>query len=386
MRASVKFVLLLVVCLVALPAIAGEGRRPIYQQSTTIINPGMYVVTRNITGLAGAPVIDIQAPDVEIDLNGMVLQGGDPTMPVIQAVGVENITIRNGTLFGGRDGIWINLGAGFGRKVIVEYVRILDPAQDGIHLDGMTDFALRRNNVVNAGQEGIEVDGSVVPNPVQGTIEDNQVEQCGGGIRVTNGSSVAILNNRLDRIAVVPPAAPPAQGAIVYDLSEGGLIANNTIEEVTQVNFQGGGNGIYLGDAVATKVYNNVVVRCENHGIWIAGFSDDNLILENVVRDSGWDGLRIEGSGNHVDRNLLNLNCGLGNGACWGLHFSNAFGGYGNTYGRNTARRNNGNPAICPTAPPPANPPTTDFCDEQPLGPPGYGNDSFFENYMPTFF
>jgi parallel beta-helix repeat protein len=203
----------------------------------------------------------------------------------------------------------------------------------------------------------------------QGTIEHNRLEAT-AGITVRFGSSVAIVDNRLEDTTIV--ALPPSMGAIVYDYSYGGLIASNTIETTI------GGSGIFLGDAKGNKLYDNVVREARMNGIDLAGMSDDNLVLENVVSGCANDGIRVEGSRNQVDRNVANLNCQSGTGQCWGLHLVRGWGGRDNTFGRNTARGNLGAAAVCLAAPP--YPATTDFCNEQP------GAGSFNDNYMPNFF
>ena len=79
------------------PAFAGEGRIPIWEP-TAITAAGKYIVTRNINGPPGVPVIDILASGVDIELNGQTLVGSGA--PVIRAVGHDTITIRNGSVFG----------------------------------------------------------------------------------------------------------------------------------------------------------------------------------------------------------------------------------------------------------------------------------------------
>lgn len=353
-----------------LPALAGEGRIPIYTWPTVISSPGMYIVTQNLNATgSGASVIIVQAPDVSIDLNGFVLETDGA--PVIQAIGVTNLTIRNGTLKRGTRGIDMSLGPGpTQHKVVIEHVNVIGAQGEGIFLVQVSDFAIRWCNLLKTGREGIWIDG-VGPAPqvvAQGTIEHNRLEST-AGITVRWGSSVAIVNNRLEDTTVV--AFPPSVGAIVYDYSYGGLVASNTVENIV------GGSGIFLGDAKGNKIYNNVVRESRRHGIHLAGMSDDNLVLENVVSGCGSDGVLVEGSRNQVDRNVMNLNC-QGGAPCWGLHLSAAWGGLDNTFGRNTARGNLGAAAACPAAPP--YPPTTDFCNEQP------GAGSFNDNYMPNFF
>ena len=354
----------------AAPAIAGEGRVPIYTWPTVINNPGRYIVTRNINASgSGMVVVTIQASDVDIDLNGFTLETDGA--PVIQALGGTNIAIRNGTLERGTRGIDVSVGAGGIRhKVVIEHVNIIGSQMEGIYLLQVSDFAIRWCNVLKTIREGIWIDGvGPAPQVVHGAIEHNRLENT-AGITVRWGSSVAITNNRLEKTNIV--AMPPSMGAIVYDYSNAGLIALNTIETVS------GGSGIFLGDAKGNKIHNNVVRETSQHGIDLAGMSDDNLVLENVVSSCRQDGIRVEGSRNHVERNVMNSNCLAGVGNCWGLHFAQAWGGVDNTFGRNTARGNGGIPPACPAVPPYLA--TTDFCNELP------GAGSFNDNYMPNFF
>ncbi|MBP7148045.1 MAG: right-handed parallel beta-helix repeat-containing protein [Acidobacteria bacterium] len=353
------------------PALASEGRMPIYAWPTVISNPGQYVVTRNLNASgSGTSVIIVQASDVDIDLNGFVLETDGA--PVIQAANVSNLAIRNGTIKRGVRGIAVmSQIAEIFHKVVVERVNVIETMGEGIFIHQVSDFAIRWCNILNTEREGIWVDGvGPAPTVVQGTIEHNRLEST-GGVTVRWGSSVGILNNRLEVTNVVAP--PPSMGAIVYDYSHAGLIASNTIQVVNS------GSGIFLGDANGNKVYNNVVREARMNGIHLAGMSDDNLVLENVVSGCGDDGIRVDGSRNHVDRNVTNSNCRNGTGQCWGLHFSMAWGGMDNTFGRNTARGNAGMPPACLLGPSPYVP-TPDFCDEQP------GTGSFNDNYMPNFF
>lgn len=357
---SLRILLTLVVAgVVCLPVVAGEGRIPIYQDPTVITAPGKYIVTRNINSVAGGPIIDIQVSGVDIDLNGMVLMGGPA--PVIHSLGNDNITIRNGTCMTGQEGIRIVGNETGNRKVVIEDVKVIDPEMVGIILEGITDFAIRRTNVIGAGREGIRVDAMIIMpdgGPAQGTLEDNQVENCHTGIYVLNGSSVGVINNRIERMTA-------GQG-IVMEPCAACLISNNTIRRT-------GTSGIHLMDSSGCKLYNNLVREAGTDdatgpvGIWLQGFSDDNLLLHNVVTQSFTDGVFVEGFRNHIEKNVMNRN-GVG-GSGHGLHLSSAIGGDDNTYGRNTARGNPGGPCGGPATP--------DFCDE------GVNNGSFNDNYMP---
>jgi parallel beta-helix repeat protein len=352
MTTSLSALLALTILLTAPPAVAAEGRIPAWQPVQ--IFPGMegkYIVTRDITANPGLPVIDILpgTVSVDIDLNGFTLYGLDTD--IIRAAQIDQLTIRNGTLlFGAGSGISVREA----RKVVVEDVKIQFMQNKGIDLIEVRTFALRRNIVTNVEQgEGIHIDGSSVdPNiPTSGTIEDNLLRECFRGMTVYFGSSVAILNNRIeasiaDGIFVSPGMAGALYGCIAC------LVNENTVQE-------SGANGMWLSHFENSKAYNNTVTFSGALGIFLDFLSDDNLILDNVASQNGNDGLLVQSNRNHIERNVMNTN-GLSGVASFGLLIN----GFDNVYRGNTARGNPGNPAVCATLG------TTDFCDN------GVGNTS----------
>jgi hypothetical protein len=360
--------LALVLALTALPALAAEGRIPIWQP--TQIAPGgegKYILTRDVVANAAQPVaIDILPGTVavDIDLNGFTIYG---IANAIQARGVDSLTVRNGTIMGSNaDGIH----AEECRKVVVEDVKIQFTEGYGLALLNVQNFAVRRNIVVHAGNEAIYVDGTWIDpfTVVEGTIEDNLMRECFRGVTLYYGSSVAIRNNRIeatwgDGIFISPGPNDVDTGCVAC------LIIENTIQEAQ-------GNGMWLSYFEGGKVHNNAVTRCGAEGIFIDFLSRDNLILDNVVTRSGSNGLIIQSDFNHVERNVLNENGWFGAG--WGLYFFQ--GAVGNTYRGNTAQGNAGPAAACPGFPA-----TFDFCDgsgganTSPFAAMGFGGD----NLMP---
>jgi parallel beta-helix repeat protein len=355
-RPQVRLLVALIVLGFAAPALAGEGRTPIWQ-TTPITASGKYIVTRDITGNPGIPVIDIQVTGVDIDFNGFTLTGNGAE--TIRSVGQSNIVIRNGSIVGSTAGIDIRLGSG----VVIEdvIITITSVTGRGIYLEEICNFALRRNSVAAREGDAILVDNR--PFGCNGTIENNLIVNGGRGIAVLRGKPVPILNNRIHDTSAT---------AIYVDVSESGLIQGNAISHAGLDT--GPHHGIHLSDSNGFEIRENTVMIAQEHGILIGGHN--NLVLDNVVNAASQDGIRIEGSRNQVERNTLNENNRLG--GAWGLHFVG--GGGDNTYGRNMARGNGGSAAMCPSAPPPAKPATTDFCDEQ------IGNSSFNDNFLPSLF
>jgi hypothetical protein len=364
--------LVLLLAMTATSALAAEGRTPVWQPITIMPGgEGRYILTRDISAPAGMPAIDILPGTiaVDVDLNGFTIYGSGG-MNVVQAVGVDSLTVRNGTIMGGGgDGI----SATECRKVVVEDVKVQFMDNHGIGLYNVANFAIRRN-IIHAAQhgDGIMADGTLV-DPVmyvEGTIEDNLVRECGGGISVYAGSSVAITNNRIeattsaDGIFISPGPQQDIPGCAAC------LIAENTIQEASA-------SGMWLSFLTGSKIHNNVVIYSGAEGIWLDVGSDTNLVLDNVVSFSGGNGLLVDSFLNHLERNLLNSN-GVAAGLGWGMYLR---GGGQNTYRGNTAQGNVGFPAACPGIPA-----TTDFCDTGPANvsplnqPPTLAGD----NLMPT--
>ncbi len=328
LRSFVRVSVVLIVPFLAGAVLAAEGRTPVFAPGTLLGVDGKYIVTRNLVAGAGS-VITIGAPNVDLDLNGFLLTGGGA--PVISVLGgVDHVTIRNGVLAGGTIGIEI---PGLTRKVDIEDVKIHDSGTQGIHLGSVEGAALRRNEITDTGSEGIAWDG---PGTVKhGTIEGNLLRRTSAGIAVTNCSSVAILNNRLEEPGVGAGGAFPGNG-IVLASCQASLVSENTIER-SRVD------GIFLLNAKGNKLFDNVVRAAGGNGIHIDGGSSDTLILNNVASGSGTgglatggDGLMVEGTQNLIERNELNSNAGVG------LRFCFAGFSCANTFGRNMARGNAG--------------------------------------------
>jgi parallel beta-helix repeat protein len=371
-RTPLKLLTALVVAFVALPAIAGEGRIPVYQP-TVIGNPGKYIVTRNITNV-GVPVIVIQATDVDLDINGWTLTEASGAAPVIEIVSdTVDVVIRNGFLVGGRESIERGAGAAqIGDRVVIEDVQCKDSSASAIHLWGIREVVIRRVNVVHPQGHGIWIERAGAGGFTNGMIEHCALRLDLGsqdGIHLESSSSFAVRHNRIE--------TPVNDGIHVVD-SYAALVGENTISDADV-------HGIHFESSLGGKIYNNVVSRGELFGVFIGGASGQILVLDNVVRQSGWAGAPAPGFGGghgYVIDGILNKlegNTAIENDACGFL-----FNGPDNTFGNNLARQND--PAgmgWCNPLPigPCAALPGPNYCDI--IGP-GSGNDSRGDNMSAT--
>lgn len=367
LRTSVKLAVLVVIGVMALPAIAGEGRFPIWQYPTIITAPGKYIVTRDISSLGGAmPIIDIQVANVDVDINGFVLDASGSPAPAINiADDIVDVVLHNGMLVGGTESILRGTTAGtIGQRVVIEDIQSRDATNVGIRLWSIREVVIRRVNIIDPATHGIWLDRTGGGGFTNGTIEHCAIRLPGNdGIHVDNGSALSIRHNRIE--------VPSLHGIHVLN-SYACLIGENTISDAD-------GNGIFVEGSHGIKVYNNVVSRGETNGILVDAQSGDNFLLDNLVRQSGWGGFPGPGSGggsgividgfrNHLEANTVNESdaCGL------------LFNGPNNTFGRNMARANDPSGSFCTAAlctfgffPP-------DSCDTN-----GTNNTSYGDNLIP---
>ena len=363
MNRFARFLLLFaLVCVLTLPAWGAEGRRPVWVPGTILGVDGHYIVTRDIVGAAG-PIIDIAAPRVTLDLNGFTLENAGGAGPVIVISGpVVEVTIRNGNIFGGSESI-IRIPGPVGRTVIIEDIQSKGAAADAIRIEDVRNVEIRRTNVIDAGGNGIAVVGLATFK--NGHIDENSINFTGlDAIYVERSSAMSVRHNRIE--------VPSGSGIHIRD-AVACLVGENQISDAD-------GFGIWFEFARGCKLFNNVVNRGETAGVFVDVGSEDNLILDNLVRESGLGGspvfpgiggfgMHIDGARNHIERNTINFNDGCG------LFIS----GPDNTYGRNMARVNDPSfswfclPFPCALFPP-------DSCDAGP------GNTSFGDNFIPILF
>ncbi len=334
----------LMVSAVALPAVAVEGRIPVFAPGP-IVASGKYIVTRNLP--AGVnPIITIAAAKVDLDLNGFEIGSGGAGFPAISiSAPASDVAIRNGTLTGS-----IEMAAGVSAStVVIEDVRIQEFVGGwSIQLLNVGKAAIRRVAVESGFGRGILVDGWGASYKGVSIIEGCSLQtHVDSAIKVMDGQ-YAVRDNVI---------STDNTHGIVLENAAGSIVAGNIV--------RAGATGIFLNGGSGHKVFNNVVNQCFFHGIHV--LSDGNMILDNLVTgcgfNSGEHGIFVQGNRNHIGRNTLNNNFG------YGLAF--AAGSTANIYGGNMARGNTGPVVACgPLFPP-------NSCDL------GAGNTTYGDNLIP---
>lgn len=189
--------------------------------------PGLYCLTASLTSsVATGPIIDIQANNVTLDLNGFRLAGlaaGPGTNAIgIYATNRQNITIRNGTVRGFLQGILLTCPApctSWGH--LVEDIRADNNFYIGMQVLGI-GVVVRNNQVVTTG-------GSTANGANSNTY----------GIYVS-GLGSRVLNNEIIRVTGIGTGT--AYGVYVGPSATGTMIVSNRITSADEgIHYAGAG-------------------------------------------------------------------------------------------------------------------------------------------------
>ena len=335
------------VCLlVPVASWAAEGRIPVYAPGTVITSPGKYIVTRNLTQIAGPAVITIAAQNVELDLNGFLLEhdGGGTGILVNDP---SDVLIRNGSIQGVSVGIDAQSLAA--ERLVVEDVRIYVSNTAGIRVANVNNVIVRRVLIHRSFGDGIRITG----NDTTGEISDSQIKAVGDqAIELLGGGSFALLRNKING---------STQEGIRVDGCRGCRIESNS------VTHGGGAAGINLTSMLEGSVTNNSSAQSTNVGIRVGTACESVLVRGNVASGSGSHGLLVEGAYLKIEDNVLTNNGG------YGLRFASSSNRC--TFGRNMARNNFGAGGGPCAGPPALFPP--DSCND------GIINFTFGDNLIP---
>lgn len=301
---------LLLAC--AAPAVADEGRIPIFQP-TVITAPGHYVVTRNITVAAGNAIL-VRVDNVEIDLNGHRIL--DPTGFGATAILIEiqsdvsDVVIRNGFLAGGRNAIRYVAAAGTSARLRIEDVDFRNTSEEAIFIDGAENVEVlgcRLSDIAEfsggSSIQAIDVRGNLAWS--SGRFIGNKIQRARhDALSLTNLYSAEVRENVITQYSMV---CSSCGSGIRLVRGTGHIVEGNTVG-------QSNGPGISVGSH-GTRVAHNVVTNNEEGGINIG--SDGNHVVDNVVAHNGdnldgpW-GIFVNGSDNTIRGNEVRGNLGHG--------------------------------------------------------------------------
>jgi hypothetical protein len=275
-------------------ASADEGRIPLYIPAV-ISQPGKYVVTRDISG---ANPIVIQSSGVVLDLDGHTITGTAPANPVIAvAQGATDITIRNGSLVGGSNSVFVESTAMIPARLLVERVMIRGHGGHGIMVIGPP--------------ERVDVERCWIEGGNSGVVITNAVASVSGFGRIVDTTIQGVSNTG---ILMFSPLASEIRGNTVRVFGgQGGIVV--TSPALIEGNIVRGGNLITAKGIMITGTGRGSVVR-RNHvnanlgtGIEVSNNTAPyTLVDDNQVTDNGGCGLSFQPIGCAYRNNLLRNN------------------------------------------------------------------------------
>jgi parallel beta-helix repeat protein len=223
-----------------------------------INSSGVWCLKQDLAWNGVNPAIHIQRSFVTLDLNGYTIKGPSGGMGIF-GYDLNNVTIRNGTIFGFRQGIVLVHSGTTGANIksgrhLIESMTIEKSGLTGIDVSGDSNI-VRGNHVVRTrsttepGHRGISVQSArntvVSGNTVSGTT--------GIGIQVFNSQMIEVRSNS---VFDTRKNGQTAWGIWVTANSSAVTVEGNRI-----ANASGGTNGILANyNAAMISCINNVVV------------------------------------------------------------------------------------------------------------------------------
>lgn len=224
---------------------SGDGRIAIAGGTTSVVisQPGSYVLTGDIVSEFA---MQISAPNVTLDLNGYHLTSTVASSVALSiGAGLSNVTVRNGAVEGGVNGIAVGSGP---TGLLIEDVTVLNAKANGISVAGSTarSCVLRRCRVIELGSTTTATDTSPLIIGINLSGTGNRVEDCTVSRMIYNGMGTPLMRaisvggsgNVIDRCLVVNDTALSATGIN----APGAVYRQNTVSNFT-TPYSGGTDG-----------------------------------------------------------------------------------------------------------------------------------------------
>jgi len=262
-------IVITILLLLAAPSWAEDGAVPVYEP-VVISSSGRYVVTR---AFSGANPIQVAVDDVDIDLNGFTLTSTSGAVVAI-ADGVTDVSIHDGHLTGGSDGI-VYLSA-VASRLRVRNVDI-DATGYGIRVaTAAKEVTIAGCNIVGVSQDGIYLE-TLIGVPSTFSVTDTRVTS----VAAAGIHAVGFGSGEVSHCSVVDYGAGAGNVAGIWlEQSDLVLVFSNTVAG----DAAGGGDGIRVN--YGSRVTENAVFDLPGD-FGITNFSsaviDQNLVDNAAV-------------------------------------------------------------------------------------------------------
>jgi hypothetical protein len=227
-----------------------------------ITAPGIYCLKSSLAYTGTTNAIAVGANDVVIELNGHVLDGSASSGAIgVSTYNMKNVTVRNGTIRGFRDGINLGgQGCNTAEKYLVENMRLESNVWHGAMVTGKASI-VRRTTVIDTGNGTGPTGSSGSPRGLWvcgdgAQVTDNQVidtvEVPGGsahGIIIAGAIGAVVERNVISNSAFGPGNSTGIQlSGSTLPSSRNSAIANRVVNMRTGIAISWG--GIYMDNVV----------------------------------------------------------------------------------------------------------------------------------------
>lgn len=283
-----------------------------------ITEPGSYYLTGPVNAPAGRPAITIWANNVTLDLNGYTVTCEGTTTDAIYS-GFTNVTIRNGTVIGGRYGVYLT-----NTNVRLEEVRVVGCALDGIRTGASS--IIRDCIVESSGGTGIQTAGhgritgcSVRATGATGINAGahSLVTEC--TVAATAGDGIVVNSYGRAEMCVVREAGDDG-----FSLFAGSAVSRCTAHQCNDNGFEAAArvaiesctavNNSHAGFhfSAAGGVIRGCVASSNGYGIY-SETGSGWLLTDNECTSNTWHGLWMSGATScRIEGNQFNSNSGSG--------------------------------------------------------------------------
>jgi hypothetical protein len=301
------------------PASAARAATIPIDHPQTITQPGNYLVTQDIqvTGYDDG-VLDVEAGDVDIDMNGHSFLGVNGTMIHIGLV--TNVTIQNGRFSSGYPIISL------GKNIKLDRIETL-LCDWCLSLEDPGYVELTNSIIGGASVAAVDIEGL---NPITGKITDNRI---GRGFAFSL-AAFPFEGGEISRNVISLSGGGQTYGLSIDGRVGGTLVENNVISGPAEYGalFVGSPHNFIRNNIVTGNDYGpGIVIGSDSNSVtgntssdslvpWLpspiaSGFEvwgHDNVLKGNVAAGDSLNGLSLFGDGNLVEENRFDRNAGCG--------------------------------------------------------------------------
>jgi|GEM_PF-1885370 len=233
--------------------------------------------------------VDVKS-DITLDFNGSTfiqVNTAQPSYTMFSILNCENVTLKNGTLrgdtlghdyttFGGTHEFGFGIRIASSKNITITNMDIYEMTGDSILIDGIGSYGHYMEEAI--------ANGAIMPENIQilnSKLHDNRRQ----GISVTGCNNLYVAGCEIYNIGQFMGTLPMAGIDLESDM--GWAIDNSVIENNTFYNNANSAVTLAWSGREDATARNTIIRNNEVYGTLSAGYGDNTMIINNVIRDGG---------------------------------------------------------------------------------------------------